>query len=83
MIVNVIDNRRRPYRWKEVKAAIEPAWHDNKCNDADQAVRGEQEVDYQERDPISIEAAIAWATDLPFPVTLYLSDASRDRPSPA
>jgi hypothetical protein len=76
MIVNVIDNRQRQYRWKEIRAAVEPAWHDNRCDDSDQAEPRDHEVDYQERNGISVEAAIVWANDLPFTVTLYLFDGA-------
>jgi len=35
MILNIIDNRKRPYRWKRISAIIEATWHDNSCEDAD------------------------------------------------
>jgi hypothetical protein len=74
MIANVIDNRKSPYRWKRVNAIAEPAWHDNKCRDADQAERALGELDYEERIGISVNDAIKWANDLPFMVTLYFND---------
>jgi hypothetical protein len=75
MIANVIDRRTRPYRWKRVNAVVEPAWHDNKCQDPDQATPAVGELDYEEKAGISVKEAIAWAEDLPYSVTLYLSDA--------
>lgn len=74
MIANVIDNRKSPYRWKCVNAIIEPAWHDNKCRDADQAEPVLGELDYDERPGLSVNDAIEWANHLPFLVTLYLLD---------
>lgn len=74
MIANVIDNRSLRYRWNRVNAVAEPTWHDNKCPDADQAKPTEDEVDYEERAGISVNEAIKWADDLPYSVTLYLSD---------
>lgn len=76
MIMNVIDNRRLRYRWKRVNAVSEPTWHDNKCPDADQAHPGLGEVDYEERNGVSVSEAIRWADELPYVVTLYLSDAA-------
>jgi hypothetical protein len=75
MILNVIDNRKRRYRWRQVKAVAEPTWHDNKCKDADQAKPVKGELDYEERVNISVQDAIQWANDLPYRVTLYLYEA--------
>jgi hypothetical protein len=33
MIWNIVDGRERPYRWKAIKAIVEPTWHDNKVAD--------------------------------------------------
>lgn len=76
MILNVVDNRKLRYRWKRVKAVAEPTWHDNKCKDADQAKPTQGELDYEERNNISVNEALKWATDLPFSVTLYLYDGA-------
>lgn len=35
-IVNIIDRRTRPYRFKVVNAIVEAAWHDNSVADSDQ-----------------------------------------------
>lgn len=88
MILNVVDNRKLRYRWKQVKAVAEPTWHDNKCENADLAKPTEGELDYEERTDISVNDAIKWANGLSFPVTLYLYDAagaqtqSKDSPVP-
>jgi hypothetical protein len=74
MILNVVDNRKQRYRWKRVNAVAEPTWHDNRCEDADQAGPAQDELDYEERRNISVSDAIKWANDLPFAVTLYLYD---------
>lgn len=74
MIWNIVDGRKRRYRWARVKAIVEPTWHDNKCKDADQAEPCSGEVDWGERLGISVSEAIKWAGDLPFPVTLYFYD---------
>lgn len=75
MIANVIDNRKSRYRWKRIDAIAEPAWHDNKCGDADQADPAPGELDYEERTKLSVREAINWASELSYLVTLYLHDA--------
>jgi len=74
MIQNVIDNRKRQHRWKCINVAIEPTWHDNSVTDSDRAEPAADESDYEERKRVSVAEAIAWAHDLPFPVTVYLYD---------
>ena len=74
MILNVIDNRKFRYRWQRINAVAEPTWHDNRCPDADQATRTEDELAYEERAGISVNEAIKWANELAYSVTLYLSD---------
>ena len=76
MILNVIDDRRTRYRWKQVTAIAEPTWHDNKCKDSDRADPTAGESEYEEINNISVNEAIKWASELPFNVTLYLSDAN-------
>jgi hypothetical protein len=74
MIWNLIDRRRRPYRWKLVNAIVEAVEHDNSCADADQAPDADpgKVVDYDQREGVSVEAAIVWASQLDSAVTLYL-----------
>jgi hypothetical protein len=75
MLQNVIDNRKRQHRWKRINAVVEPTWHDNTASDADKAEPAAHELDYDERNGISLAEAIAWAQTLPFPATLHLYDA--------
>ena len=74
-ILNIIDERNRPYRFKRLNAKVEPAWHDNGCNDADQAGERRSDLIIEERWNISLNEAIAWAATFPDELTLYLSDA--------
>ncbi|MCL2716822.1 MAG: hypothetical protein FWD68_20255 [Alphaproteobacteria bacterium] len=70
-IVNIIDNRQRPYRFLKINVIVEAAWHDNSCKDAEQ-VDGKEEPLCEEREHITLEAAIAWANSYSEPVTLYV-----------
>ncbi len=78
MIANIIDRRTRKYRWKSVQAIIEAIWHDNSCEDSDQAQVGSENGDsyvlYEERDGVSVSEAVTWAQGQSCPVTLYLYD---------
>jgi hypothetical protein len=76
MIWNIIDRRKRPYRWRRVNAIIEAVEHDNSCADADQAPPAPPRtiVDYDQREGISVEDAVRWASAQSCPVTLYLYD---------
>lgn len=79
MIWNIIDRRERPYRWKLVNAVIEAIEHDNSVPDADQADPFDVRtiIDYDERNGISVNAAVAWASEQGSPVTLYLYDEGK------
>jgi hypothetical protein len=75
VIWNIIDRRKRLYRWKAITAIIEPVSSDNSCADSDQADEPEGEFfHYDQRAEISLADAIAWAQSQPFAVTLYLYD---------
>lgn len=75
MIVNMIDLRSRPYRWSEVLAVVESAAKDNAAEDADKVEIGvEVDIDYAEREGISVREAVLWAERLGGKVTLYLYD---------
>ncbi len=74
MILNIIDKRARQYRWQRVNAIIESTWHDNGCEDSDQAEHDKNEVAYDERENVSLAAAISWVHSLPGKVTLYIYD---------
>lgn len=74
MISNVIDNRKRPYRWANVNAIVEPTWHTNGSPDSDQAEVLPEPTPYQAREGISVTEAIEWAMSQPFAATLWLYD---------
>jgi hypothetical protein len=78
MLWNIIDNRTRPYRWREINAIVEAVEHDNSCDDADQAPESDPSltVDYDALEAVSVQEAVAWANQQRCPVTLYLYDLS-------
>lgn len=83
MIVNLIDLRSRPYRWKSVLAVCEAAVKDNEAEDCDLVTPGiGVEVDYAERDGISVREAILWAEQLGGLVTLHLHDRDEEADLP-
>lgn len=79
MIWNIIDRREHPYRWKVVNAVIEAVEHDNSIEGADQADPFDPRtiIDYDELNGVSVNAAVAWATEQNSPVTLYLYDQGK------
>jgi hypothetical protein len=74
MIWNIIDRRKRVYRWKAITAIVEPVWHDNYVADSDQADEDETFLPYDHRAEISLADAVVWAQSLSFAVTLHLYD---------
>jgi hypothetical protein len=75
MIFNIVDNRRRRYRWKQITAIVEPTYHDNSVDDSDEAAVPQPGfIVHDERAVISVVDAVAWASSLPFAATLYLYD---------
>lgn len=72
-IVNIIDRRTRPYRFKVVNAIVEAAWHDNSVADSDQ-VDPYVGVGYDELVGVSLEEAVRWAAAMPEQVALFLYD---------
>lgn len=75
MISNIRDHRTRQFRWANINAIIENAWHDNGCDDADQAERSDaNNITYAERRGVTLHEAIVWAENTPASVTLYLYD---------
>ena len=60
MIWNIIDRRKRPYRWKRVNAIIEDTWHDNSVLDSDAAPENLSDavVVYDQRESITLAEAI-------------------------
>ena len=75
MIVNMLDLRERPYRWSGILAVVQSASKDNDAEDADIVQNNVGvEIDYAERDGISVREAVLWADQLGGMVTLYLYD---------
>jgi hypothetical protein len=75
MITNIIDKRKRPYRFLKINAIVEAAWHDNTAKDADQAPSCENDDPaYEEREHIPLSEAVTWASAFAEPVTLFLYD---------
>ena len=84
MIVNLIDLRERPYRWKSVMAVCETAIKDNEAEDYDRIAPGiVVEIDYAERDDLSVREAVLWAEQLGGLVTLHLYDPDEEAEAPA
>lgn len=80
MIVNVIDVRENAYRWRSILAVVESASKNNVAEGAD--VTGDVmgvEIDYAEREDISVRDAFIWAEQLQGKVTLYLYDKESDQ----
>lgn len=76
-IRNIIDNRKRKYRWKTITAIVEPTWHDNSCPDSDQAehsLENDWGVGYAQNEHCSLTGALTWAETFPGENTLYLYD---------
>lgn len=79
MIGNIIDRRKRQYRWALVTVILEPTWHDNNCDDADKTPKGENEgIGYKEYPKTSITEAITAAHALSYLVTMYIYDLGED-----
>ena len=75
MLVNVLDLRERPYRWNAVLAVAQNALEDATADDADPVPdMGGVQIDYAERDGISVREAVLWAERLDGLVTLTLYD---------
>ena len=77
MSTNVIDRRKRKYRFLKVNAVVEAAWHDNHVKDeeCDQIAKPKDDgPSYEEREHVTVGDAILWGTSFGNPVTLYLYD---------
>lgn len=73
-ILNIIDRRKRPHRFKKINAIIEPTRHDNRCKDSDHAEGRDNWMGYDEREHIALADAIEWAATFPDELTLYIYD---------
>ncbi len=83
MIMNVIDLREKPYRWKSVLAVVESAAKNNAAEDADAVETAAGiEIDYAEREELTVREAVLWAEQLQGKVTLYLYDQDREWTAP-
>lgn len=74
MITNIIDKRKRKYRWKKITAIVEPTNHNNSCKDTDKSKIKDLWFGYDEKAKISLTEAIQWASKKPGENTLYLYD---------
>lgn len=73
-IMNIIDHRKRPYRFLKINAIIEPTRHDNSVRDADQADGMDEWIGYAEREHIELADAVEWAEACSDDVTLFIYD---------
>ena len=79
MLINVMDLRERPYRWSKVLAVVQSAAEDARAEDADPVPdAGDIQIDYAEREGISVREAFLWAERLEGMVTLQIYDIDRD-----
>lgn len=82
MIFNIIDRRQNKYRWKRITAIIEPIWHDNYRGDrvagdmypSTPELEEKAGIGYDEIETCSVATAVAYATELEYPCTLFLYD---------
>ncbi|MBN9090829.1 MAG: hypothetical protein J0J01_28275 [Reyranella sp.] len=74
MILNIVDHRKRPYRWNAINAIIEPTSHDNSVKDSDEAEEEDSAPAYDALEGISLADAVQWASAMRYGVTLYLYD---------
>lgn len=83
MLINLIDLREAPYRWKTVLAVVESAAKNNSAENADTVENaGGVEIDYAEREGLTVREAVLWAEQLQGKVTLYLYDKDREWTAP-
>ena len=77
-ILNIIDRRKRPYRFAKVNAIIEPTRHDNSVKDSDRAPHNPSQdkkwIGYDEREHITVAEALRWAQNHNDALTLYIYD---------
>jgi hypothetical protein len=73
-LCNIIDHRKRPYRFAKINCVAEPTCHDNSVKDADQAERAYKGIGYDEQEHVSLAAAVVWAQRFDHAVTLYIYD---------
>jgi hypothetical protein len=85
MITNIIDRRTSAHRWKLVDAIAEATWHDNLAKPSPTHDNAEASIaladTFETRSGVSVAKAVAWASDFPDEVTLYLYDEGTNRGS--
>lgn len=74
MLTNIIDRRKHTYRFAKVNAVVEPTCHDNSLADSDKVEPGYAGIGYDEREHVTVAAAVAWANSFTEPTTLFLYD---------
>jgi hypothetical protein len=80
VIFNIVDRRKRIYRWKRIDVIVERTWHDNSWADGDQAPQDDREPDFAAQPDfsaqkgISLADAVTWASSFAVPLTLFLYD---------
>lgn len=74
MIVNIVDRRTRPYRWRKVNIVAEATSHDNSVPDSDQLHSHADDLIYDELLGSTLSEAIAWGQRFEGHVTLYIYD---------
>ncbi|MEM9221043.1 MAG: hypothetical protein AAGB11_01395 [Pseudomonadota bacterium] len=75
MIWNIIDKRKRKFRWREINAIIEDIEHDNITADSDFFdERNDAAPIYAAREGILLHDAILWAENQEGKVTLFIYD---------
>lgn len=74
MILNIVDRRTSPHRWKVINAIIEATWHDNATPGADYAEQDYSEPGFAGWRGISLSEAVIWALSFEVPLPLYLYD---------
>jgi len=75
-LVNVLDLREKPYRWSDILAVAQNAAGFNAAEDGDKIPENGDyiQIDYAERDGVSVCEAILWAERLDGMITLTIYD---------
>jgi hypothetical protein len=74
MILNIIDRRKKPYKWKEITAIFEPTCHDNSVKDSDFDTQRYEGIGYHEIANCSLSNAMHFASQAMAGLTVYLYD---------
>lgn len=74
MLANVIDHRKRKFRFLKVNVVAEATWHDNRGKDTDYSDPALGGPAYEEFEHIALNDAIVWAQEQTAPITLFVYD---------